>query len=48
LKHIEEKKELSQKVKELEYCLASQKEKYDDVKEELRDAKTVHIMQSGV
>jgi hypothetical protein len=48
LKHIEEKKELSQKVKELEYRLASQKEKYDDVKEELRDAKTVHIMQSGV
>ena len=34
-----EKKGLSQKVKELEYHLASQKEKYDDVKEELRDAK---------
>jgi hypothetical protein len=39
LKHIEEKKELSQKVKELEYHLASQKEKYNDIKEELRDAK---------
>jgi len=39
LKDDEEKKELAQKVKELEFRLANQKEKYDDMKQDLRDAK---------
>jgi hypothetical protein len=39
LKQAEEEKELAQKVKELEFCLANQKEKYDDMKQDLRDAK---------
>jgi hypothetical protein len=36
---MEEKKELAQKVKELEFLLANQREKYDDMKQELRDTK---------
>jgi BMFP domain-containing protein YqiC len=39
IKAVEEKKELESKVKELELRLASQKEKYDEMKEDLRDAK---------
>jgi hypothetical protein len=39
LKDNEEKKELAQKVKELEFRLANQQEKYDDMKQDLRDAK---------
>ncbi len=39
LKEDEEKKQLAQKVKELEFHLANQKEKYDDMKQDLRDAK---------
>jgi hypothetical protein len=39
MKAVEEKKELESKVKELELRLAAQKEKYDDMKEDLRDAK---------
>ena len=38
MKELEEKKELAQEVKELEFCLANQKEKYDDMKQDLRDA----------
>jgi len=37
MKELEEKKELAQEVKELEFCLANQKEKYDDMKQDLRD-----------
>jgi len=39
IKAVEEKKELESKVKELELRLASQKEKYDDIKEDLKEAK---------
>jgi hypothetical protein len=39
MKELEEKKELAQEVKELEFCLANQKEKYDDMKQDLRDEK---------
>jgi hypothetical protein len=38
MKELEEKKEWAQKVKELEFCLANQKEKSDDMKQDLRDA----------
>ena len=39
MKEVEEKRELAQKVKDLEFRLANQKEKYDDMKQDLRDAK---------
>jgi hypothetical protein len=39
MKELEEKRELAQKVKDLEFRLANQKEKYDDMKQDLRDAK---------
>jgi hypothetical protein len=38
MKELEEKKEWARKVKELEFCLANQKEKSDDMKQDLRDA----------
>jgi hypothetical protein len=36
---MEEKRELMLKVKELEFHLETQKEKYDDMKEDLKEAK---------
>jgi hypothetical protein len=36
---MEEKRELMLKVKELEFHLETQKEKYDDMKEDLNEAK---------
>jgi hypothetical protein len=39
-RQIEEKKEMALKIKELEYRLETQKEKYEAVKEDLRDAKS--------
>jgi hypothetical protein len=38
-KLVEEKRELMLKVKELEFRLETQKEKYDDIKEDLKEAK---------
>jgi hypothetical protein len=38
-RQIKGKKEIALKVKELEYYLETQKEKYDAVKEDLREAK---------
>jgi hypothetical protein len=43
LKEDEEKKELAQKVKELEFRLANQKEKYNDMKQDLRDEREMHL-----